>query len=417
MTKSLFTTAFTLSLFAAAPALRSSETLGVLPDSGQSMGMVGGRLANLSDPSAVRQSPTNILSLDRPEMQVNFGAWHGDVRFTSTSDQSVQIDNPWKYLGSLYIVQPINPGRSAFGIGVSAPFGLSSYWPQTGYLRYLIPYQATLLTLDINPVFAFRVTDRFSAAVGLDLMYSSVDLKQFYPWSAITGPGAGDGTLRFQGDGYGIGAFGALKYEITEHQRVTVIGRLPINVKYYGTFQSSGMPPALNAAGFTAGSKFSSELTFPASIAVGYGIDITDRLSLGTDFQFTWNSSQDNIPLTIGKNQALLGASGLMVNWRDSYDIGIGGQYKINDHWTARAGYMFSEWSQQERYYTPSVPGSDRHLFSLGAGWRGEHHRIDLSWSYAYFVDRNVANDAQPAFDGHYHNRWNILTLSYGYRF
>ena len=47
-------------------------------------------------------------------------------------------------------------------------------------------------------------------------------------------------------------------------------------------------------------------MTFPGSIAVGYGIDVTDRLTLGFDFQWSRNSSHDDIPIDIGNNQALL---------------------------------------------------------------------------------------------------------------
>jgi long-chain fatty acid transport protein len=416
-------------LLAARPGADAGEVLGVLPDSGESIGMVGGRLANLGDASTVRQSPANMLSiqnargepLDKGEVQLNFSAWYGDVKFTNRDGKSVQMDDPWKILASLYFVQPIVPGRVAVGLALTAPFGLDSYWPRQSILRHEIPYEATLVTYDINPVLAVKATDTLTLALGLNLMYSQVRFKQFYPWSQALErfqlPPARDGTFRFEGDGFGISAFGGLRWEMTPHQRISIVGRLPIRVKYSGGFSAGKMPDAFRSD-FDPHSDFHSDATFPGSLAIGYGIDLTDRLSLGLDFQWTWNSSHDDFPTRIGKNQALLGTrKGFTFDWQDSADVGVGASYRLSDAWDVRAGYRFAEWAQRSEHHTPGIPGSDNHLFSVGLGWHSGHHRIDAAYSYSYFMDRDLANNENPAFNGHYDVSWHVMTLSYAFQF
>lgn len=396
-----------------------SETLGTLPDSATALGMSGGRYANLKDPSALHSTPANIADFTRTEAQLNYQLWYGDITFKQAqSGESISMRDPWKMLGSFHFVQPIIPGKLVFGLGVTAPFGLDSQWPKEGPLRYLIPYEATLVTFDINPVIAFKPVENLSIGVGLDIMYSRLELKQFFPWSFLA-PGLplADGVSHFEGDGWGLGAYAGITWTIAPRHRFSLIGRLPLEIDYEGAFHVSEMPAFLEGSGFTSRSDFKSNIRFPGSIAAGYGFDVTDRLTIGVDFLWAFNSSHDDVPLDIDNNQALLGRTGLLTDWQDAITIGTGLQYRINDAWTVRAGYMYSEASQKDANYTPSVPSNDRHLITFGVGYQGEHHSLNLGYSYSYFPTRTVVGALEPAFDGEYEMGWHVLAASYSYRF
>ncbi len=402
-----------------AVAARGAETLGTIPDSAAAQGMSGGRYANLTDPSALHYTPANIADLTRPVAELNYAIWYGDVRFTQAgTGDSVKMRDPWKILGSFYSAYPIVPGKVVFGLGVTTPFGLDSQWPKEGPLKYLIPYEATLITLDINPVLAFKPVESVSIGIGLDIMYSSLELKQLYPWSqAVPGLSLPDGTVNFEGDGWGLGAFAGITWKITPRQRISVIGRLPVDVEYRGTFNATKLPGFTKGTGVTSNSDFKSNIKFPASIAVGYGIDVTDRLTLGVDFLWAQNSTHDDVPLDIGNNQSLLGVPGLQVQWKDAVTVGAGGQYRLDDRWAIRAGYMYSTDSQRDSTYTPSVPSNERHMMSIGIGYKGPRHSIDLGYSYSLFPDRTVTGNTQPAFNGKYEMGWHVITSSYTFRF
>ena len=397
----------------------AAETLGTVPDSAAGLGMSGGRYANLTDPSALHYTPANLAEITRAEAELNYALWYGDVRFTqAATGEQVKMKDPWKMLGSFYSAYPIVPGKLVFGLGVTTPFGLDSRWPKEGPVKYLIPYEATLITLDINPVLAWKPVESVALGVGLDIMYSSLELKQLYPWSqAIPGLALPDGTVHFDGDGWGLGAFAGITWKITPRQRLSVIGRLPLEVEYRGRFNATHLPAFTKGTGVTAHSDFKSSIRFPASIAAGYGLDVTDRLTLGVDFLWAQNSTHDDVPLDIGNNQSLLGAPGQPLNWKDAVTLGTGLQYRLDDHWAVRAGYMYSENSQPDANYTPSVPSNDRHLMSVGLGYRGARHSLDLAWSYSLFLDRTVVGNVQPAFNGKYEMAWQVISASYSFRF
>lgn len=399
-------------------SLPAAESLSVVPDSAQALGIVGGRLANLDDPSAVRVSPANILGINETELLINGAVWHGDIRFDAASGASIRMSEPWVFPASMYLVAPYVPGKVTFGLGVSTPFGLATEYPRDMdlRLRYVLPYEARLLAVDITPAVAFQLTDRLAVAVGLDIVYSKLTLKQAYPWGLLV-PGAREGSIELEGDGWGLGGYVGINWKIAEHQRVAIVGRLPVTVNYDGDMTADRMPAALEAAGFTRKSKFESDMTFPGSIAVGYGIDLTNRWTLGFDFQWSNNSSHDDIPLSIGNNQALLPWDRAVLEWKDSIDLGTGISYAVDKNWALRAGYLFSENSMPALNYTPSVAANDRHVFSAGIGWHGKSRSVDFAYAFVYNPERVISSDVQPAFDGIYKHQWHVFSLSFTQRF
>lgn len=410
-----------LALGIASVAAQASETFSVVPDSAQGLGIVGGRYANLSDASALRVAPANILKIEKSELLINTALWHGDIRFTQNGGQSVPMNRPWVYPASMYFVQPVIPGRLSFGLGVSTPYGMAASYPKGmgGNLRYALPYEATLLTVDITPMVAFKVTENLNFAVGFDILYADLTLKQFYAWNNII-PGSPEGDIKIHGEGWGMGAYAGINWTFAKRHRFALIGRLPVKVNFTGDFKASNIPPAL-AGTFSQSSSFQSDMTFPGSISFGYGFDVTDRFTVGFDFKWAQNSSHDDLPILIGNNQPLLGGStGTVFGWRNSIDIGTGMSYQLNENWALRGGYLFSENSQPQNSFTPLVPGNDRHVFSLGVGWRGKTRGVDLTYAYVYYPTRVISGAAStPAnqYDGSYKHQWQVLSLSFTQRF
>lgn len=408
-----------LALLPAASVLHAAETLSVVPDSAQALATAGGRFANLSDASAVRVSPANIADFERPELLVNLAAWNGDIRFDGANGNSVKMSQSWVYPGSLYFVAPIVPKKVSFGFGVSTPFGMASMYPKEmdAPLRYALPYESRLLAIDLTPAVAFKVTKNFNIAFGLDIIYSELTLAQMYSWQNAGFIGSPDGEIQMKGTGWGIGGYMGINWEFAKGHRLAFVGRLPVKINYSGEYKASNIPAVAQLLGFTDHSNFQSDMTFPGSLALGYGVDVTKKLTLGFDFQWSENSSHDDIPLDIGGNQALLGMSAASLQWKNSIDLGMAATYKLSKSWQVRGGYLYSENSQEETNYTPSVCVNDRHVFGVGVGWRGASRSVDLSYAYVYNPIRTIGSAAQPLFDGNYKHTWHVLSLSITQRF
>lgn len=398
--------------------LSASPTIGVLPDSAEGQATVGGSTANLSDPSTARANPANMTKITEREWQLNMAVWDGNINFNPVGAQSISLLDGILPVGSAFMVTPVND-RLWFGLGLSSPFGLSYDHQEFTSLRYIAPHEAMLMTADISPSIAYKVNDQLSIGLGLDFMYSKLDMKQSFPWAALTlNPATPDGEFHFEADGWGIGGFGGVNWEFAPGHRLAAIGRLPIEVEYKGNFTAGGFPAPLAAAGFSHGSNFESAIKFPGMFGIGYGVDVNDKLTLGADFGYFFNESHESIPLMIGNNQPLLfGSQGLNLNWQNNFDLGASASYKLNECLTLRSGYMYSSNSVPDATYTPSVPTNTRHIGSVGIGYEKGIHALDFSYSVIHFPDRTVTGNETPAFNGDYSYIWQIFNLSYGRKF
>lgn len=405
------TITFAALLWVQEQSVKAAETLSLIPDSAQSLGEAGGRFANLDDATALRVSPANIADAERPLLQFNTGLWYGDIKFSSGTGARLEHQDPWVIPGSLYAVMPIVPGKVAWGLGISTPYGLGTEYSKESPLRYAVPYESSLRTVSITPVIAWKARKNVSLGLGLDVMYGALAFNQIIPTSPFT-----DGEFQFEADGWGASGYGSITWDITEHQRLALVGRLPIRVQMEGTFKAEGIPGNL-PAGFANRSDFDTEMTFPGSIALGYGIDLTDRLTIGFDFKWTANNSHDDIPLNTSNSNNLLPTNSISLKWKNSIDLGTGISYKLNEAWKVRAGYLFSENSMPGSTFTPSIPAYDRHIFSLGLGWKGKQNRVDVTYGFIYNPERTVSNATQPAFNGSYKHQWHVLMVSVGHYF
>ncbi|MBL9147003.1 MAG: outer membrane protein transport protein [Verrucomicrobiaceae bacterium] len=404
-------------VFAAAATMQGYAAEGVrtLPDSAGALGMVGGRQANLRDPSVTRSNPANLQFLREDALMINVQPWYGQTDFDGVNGTSDSMIQPWKPLGSFYAVMPVNDDVT-FGFGITAPFGIAISWPRDGAFRYSAPYDAVLQTAAINPAVGIKISDAVNFGVGLDIFYSRLKLDQAYPWAAALGVPAADGDMTFEGDGWGLGAYAGFTIQLAEHHRLAITGRLPVTVDYEGDFTISNMPAALRGL-YSSRSDFKSQIEHPASIGVGYGVDLSDKITFGLDYEWIQNSAHTSLPLNVGKNQALLPVSGLDLEWRDSYTIGGGFEYKLTPAWMLRAGYMFSKSPLRDRTFTPSIPTNDRHLFSIGTGYTFGRNTIDFAYSFVPMETRHVRTAATPAFNGDYEIEWHVFSLSYTRRF
>lgn len=390
---------------------RGAESLSLIPDSAEALGTAGGRYANLGDASAVRVNPANILSSESPELLFSTGLWHGDIKFRSDSGNSLEHQDQWQYPASVYGVVPIIPGTVAFGIGVSSPYGLGATYRRDSALKYQVPYESSLLALSITPAIAWKVHEDVSIGIGLDIMYARLEINQLVP----LGPGFPDGEFKFAGEGWGLGGYMGITWNLAPGHRVAVVGRLPMRVEYDGSFEAQRLPNA--GPGRNNRSAFYSDMTFPGSVALGYGWDVTEKLTLGMDFKWSANSSHDDIPLETSDSSAWLPQQSVPLNWKNSIDLGMGATYAVCKNWKVRTGYLFSENSMPDSTYTPSIPAYDRHIFSLGLGWEGKRNTVDLTYGFIWNPGRTVREASVAAFNGRYKHQWHVLALSITHKF
>ncbi len=393
----------------------SAEGLRALPDTAEAMGMIGGRLAVTDDASVIRHNPATLADFTDTLLTVTYQPWYGKTDFTGSLGQTDSMIHPWKHTGSLYLAHSLNE-EVTLGFGVNAPFGVAISWPETGAFRYEGASDVSLQTIAFNPAVGLKINDEVSVGLGLDIYRSDLNLRQRFPWALVVSAPVPDGTMNFEGNGWGIGGYLGINFKLSDRHQLALTGRLPVSVDYEGDFTIDNIPDPTAAL---PTSRFTSEIEHPGSVGVGYAFTATERLTFGLDFEWIQNSTHDDVPLNIGTNQPLLnGKTAVPLAWEDSISVGFGVEYQWVEKLTLRAGYLYSDTPMSETTWNPAIPADDRHIFSLGFEYSwDECNTIDFAYSLIHMPNSKITNNVTPAFNGMYSYSWDILTLSYSRRF
>lgn len=394
------------------------------------LGRSGGRIAHIDDSSAVHQNPANLIDLKHTEVQFTPSIVYMGVEFDSSlvPGQSSKTEDPWKFLPNLFWAMPLENTNIAIGLGITAPFGLSVNWDNEGtsafapggVLRYTAAHYNELMTMNFNPTVAFRLTEDLSVGLGLDVMWSRLTLKQYYPWLIFPGSGGAepDGTLKGQGDGFGFGGNLGFTWKITERQTLAVTYRSQMDVDYDGDLTIDNITPTAAGFGATPRSDFSSGIDFPNMVAIGYGIKLSDAIRLEADVEWIQFSRFKTLDVDIGNNNFLLPASNRSIpqNWRDTFTVGIGGDWQFTERWVLRAGYQYYQSPTPDSTYSPTIPDADQNVFTLGLGYRSGHHSFQIGYGLDFYDKRNVST-INPAFNGKYDITVHLFSLAYALSF
>ncbi len=386
------------------------------------LGKVGGNIAFIDDLSAMKHNPANLTEQKKPAVLGGVGIIYLSREYTAPDGKSDKQPHHWILMPHLFAATPIGSQTNiVFGIGLSVSQGLATSWSKEGPLRYHAPYSAENQAFDINPTLAVKLTETLSVGIGINFLQAELGMRQFYPWVLIT-PGLPDGQMRFDAKGHGWGGNVAVTWDVTSRQRLALVYKMPIKVKYHGDFKISNFPnpaPANLPSGTSSRSDFHTGIKYPGSVALGYGIQLSETLQLGIDFRWAECSSVDTLPVDIEQNNALLPADqrDIRLDWKDTWDIGFGIDWKATSKWNLRAGYAFYERPTKNKTWFPLLTEYDRHTFSLGAGYTHKSHKLDLGLAYAYYKPLKIKDNQISAFNGTYKASMIIGAGSYAYNF
>ena len=388
------------------------------------LGRAGGRIAQVDDSSAVQQNPANLIDLTNAELQFTPTVVYIHADYRSPSGETATSKDPWKFLPNAFATMPLYDGKLALGLGVTVPYGLGNEWDTrssayafpTGAWRYQAPYLAQLTTYNVNPTIAIKANDCLSLGAGLDVMYSQVTLRQFFPWFLATGnPASPDGHAAFNADGIGAGANFGATIRITERQRFALTLRTPIRVDYDGHFELNNVPAALG--GTNIRDKFKTSIKFPTIIAAGYGVDLTDTIRLETDVEWLQFSNFKSLQIDSAAAQSFGFPKSIPENWHDTFTAGIGGDWKFASNWVARASYQYYDSPVPDSTFSPTIPDASQNVFTIGLGYKLGAHSLEAAYGLDFYGNRNIINDQNPAFNGDYKITVHLLSFSYRYTF
>lgn len=314
---------------------------------------------------------------------------------------------------AFYAAVPL-AGGVRLGLGVNAPFGLETDYPDEWVGRYHA-VSSRLTTVNINPTVAWRPRDWLSLGAGFQAQYAdgelsnAVDFGTIGAASRIPGavPGGQDGFARLTGDDWAFGWDVGAIVEPVKGTRLGVAYRSEIQHELDGDVDFSGDDAGIatilrRATGAFADTDASLEVDTPASLSFGVRQEVTDRLAVMAEAQWTDWSVFDQ--LTIKFDNPAQPDNVTEEEWEDSWFFALGATWEPADRWLLRAGIAYDQSPVRDRLRSPRIPDEDRYWLSLGAGWQPlPWLGLDAAFTYIFVEDSDVdlrATDTGSTFRG-----------------
>jgi long-chain fatty acid transport protein len=222
-----------------------------------------------------------------------------------------------------------------------------------------------------------------SRAVDLLTMLFSNPATRVLPFAR---PQAADGFAEVQGDDNGFGWIVGANFSPTDKLAIGVSYRSEIDYALSGT--ADWTVPANAAAVFAASpttrelfkdGAIKADLTTPSVTSVDVRYAVNDRFAMMASWSQTGWSSLREIRVDFANPDP---DSVEPFEWRDTQFVSLGGEFKLNDRFTLRAGLAYDETPTHLETRTPRLPDDDRTWYSVGATWHAtEALEVNVGYS------------------------------------
>ncbi len=303
------------------------------------------------------------------------------------------------------------------GFSVTVPFGNASEYDSNWYGRYLATKTA-VLSYDLNPSVAYRLTDAVSLGAGVSAQYLKFDVSGAIDQSIIFGVPAPDATNRFIAHDWAIGFnLGAL-VRVSESTRIGITYRSETDHNIKGQLTFTGASPLL---GLISGDA-SSAVNLPATTGLSFTRDVDPNLTISSDVQFTqWSVFKD---IVVKSQNAPIDN---VENFRNAWMLAAGAKYKLNSHWKIMGGFAWDQSPVTSDFRTVNMPDTDRYLAGIGSTYQlTDSITLDGAYSHAFALLHANMNESANNTDsvthavvlkGKYDVAADIVAFSMHYRF
>ena len=368
--------------------------------------------------STIYYNPAAMTRLQAHEISAGLVALKPSLRFKDQGSSVGLLDGAgnggdagdWAYVPNVYAAWAVNKDIY-LGLGISSPFGLKSDYKD----RWLGAAQSQLYevkTININPSLAWRATDKVSLGFGLN--WQKVDVKYDRLAGAYAlGPLQLDritAKARFDDDAWGWN--GGVLFELSPTMRVGLSYRSRIkyhtsgDIKLHSDGSAVGNATLAALTAMSAQSNIKGNITLPDSFIISVAQNLSNRWEMLGDLSWTGWSSIPKFDL-IRTSGVLNGtqAQRLDTNFRDTWRIALGANYKYNDQWKLKYGIAYDQ-TPVKRSETRLVqlPDNDRLWLSFGTQWMpNKGSRLDLGLSYLYVRDTKInklVNTSSQGYEG-----------------
>src|SRR5690554_2816986 len=391
-----------------------------------------GGAASASDASAAYYGPASMI-LARDEVAINASAVSVSSRFSGDAttiggekiNGTAAKNSSTDVLPSLYFVKHLDPDLAIGGF-INAPYATASEFGKQSVARYQAA-DSEITGIDIGASFALRVHEKVTIGGSLIAQYLkaktgvAVDAQAACLGAEAAGSCAGmftsqlgsdtyDGYFEMEGHNTVMGIQLGVLVELTDNSRIGFNYRTEMKhslagdatVDFSNNPNSQGFATAAGLIPANGTAKGRVEMTTPESASISYFNQLND-LSLQADFTYTdWTSFNT---LDIESNDPAIQAltsEPKVHNWRESYRIAVGANYKLDEKVTVRGGMAFDTTPIKSQYVQPDFPFGNYKAISLGATYSiSQDTAIDMGIQHTLKQERDMDSTASgTALDG-----------------
>ncbi|WP_454832733.1 OmpP1/FadL family transporter [Pseudoxanthomonas wuyuanensis] len=328
------------------------------------------------------------------------------------------------------------------GMMVSAPFGLKTDYDRNWVGRYHA-VESDVRIIDLTLSASVELSERFSVGVGAIIERSDVTLSNAVdfgsaicranvalcitpdPVNAPYGPQKNDGFAQVEGDDTSFGWLVGVSWRPTDRLSLGYTHRSEIKHEVSGTatFEvPANVSPILAVAApgqYQPSGPGGAKLTLPSVDTFSATFQATDRLALMAEASLTGWESLEEVRIEFGNPAQPDSAEDY--NWGDSWFYSIGGEYKLNDRFTLRAGLGRDESPVSLPYRTPRMPDQDRNWYAVGLTWAAtDNFEISGNYTRIQLVDDpqvDLVSSSGSRLVGVYDGGADLYGISMQYRF
>lgn len=397
------------------PGTAAAAGFSNVAQSGTSVGLGGVGAANPDEPAS------NFFNPAAMGFQEKWRVYAGPSLLAPTADYvspdgeySTSVEPQYFAPPNFDATVPINDEFAA-GVSITFPWGLGIEWPSGWRGRETFRAQS-LETVNVNPNVAWEVVDdELSVSAGIQLMRSALTQER----TAILRDDT-EAEIMLGGVGHGIGAAASAQYRPTDDLTVGLNYRSAARISYSGRAHYGEEVEGTPFEQRMVDQDISTNVTLPHKFQAGVGMNWTDELWTGLDFNYITWSTYDEVVVEWSE-QSPEGEPGETepplvqeANWENAYAVRLGSAYDFTDRLTGRAGLGLDFTPVPDSTVGPSLPDNDRYIASTGLGITESPFRFDVGYQFIYLPERTVDNGSV---DGDYSMHTHVLGLNVGYGF
>ena len=370
------------------------------------------------------------------------------TKFENTGSTTATLSNPAlngnggdagksAILPSAFFVMNLTD-RVNFGAAINTPFGLKTEYDSTWIGRFQ-GISSEVKTVNVNAALSYKFSDAASIGGGINYQHGEVNLLTAVNYSAaafsaggagalgaVGGPGVeGQNRTEVDGDAWGFN-IGTL-FNVTPVTRVGIHYRSELKYNLEGTTNFSSVPAAIAASPLLANGNVKLDIKTPDSLAFAAAHRVNDRLELLADATWWHWSKLQQLPVirADGPISGTTVGSPLTFNFRDTWRIALGANYKMSGPWALKFGVAYDQTPvPNAESRSVRLPDSDRYWLSAGAKYQISRSDV-LDFGYTFVGIRNAdinsiqntTTSANGNVVGTYKARVNVFGIQYQHTF